>query len=424
MMGVGLAGLMEIFFRRRKRPARRWLAWSGLVFVLLPLYQLQANYQSCDRSGDFTPWDYAYNLLNFCEKDAILFTSGDNDTFPVWCAQDVYGVRLDVSVVNLSLANTDWYILQMRDQWGLPVTFTDEQIKWVVPQTITDRAGNIHTLYRPVEKYKDPLTGTMEYLFPRVNPIDGGTLRVQDMIVEHILHNNRWKRPVFISGSPAGKSRWELEKHCEQRGILYKIVPEESNQKFDPDLNAVLFGDSCRYRGVNDLSIFRNESTSGNFMIYPEKFLQISDAYKRRGDTVKAMEWALKAAEIFPQYWRGYFALADYYQAHGDSVRADSILTACDENLTYLLKINPENRYYHLSYGLLADRQDRPDIAQEYLERAFYLNPSDGLTYQPLLIFAQNQSLDELAVRTCRKWLEYFPTDELARQIVALGRVR
>jgi len=424
MMGVGLAGLMDLFFRRRRQQRGNRLAWLGLVFVLLPLYELKANYQSCDRSGDYIPRDYAFNILNFCEKDAILFTSGDNDTFPVWCAQDVYGVRLDVSVVNLSLANTDWYILQMRHRWGLPVTLTDEQIKWTVPEKITDRAGNTHILYRPAEKYFDPITRTYEYLFPRPDTIRGGTLRVQDMIVEHILQNNRWKRPVFFSGSVVGKSRWELEKHCVQKGILYQVVPDEANMTFDVETNAVLFADSCRYRAVNDLTVFRNESTTGSMLIYPEKFLQIADAYHRRGDTTKAIEWAHQAATTFPQYWRGYLVLADFYEMQNDSVAVDSVLNAGDESLRYLLEINPENRYYHLSYGLLADRRERTELAQEHLKKAFYLNPSDQLTFQPLLIFAQKHALNDLAVRVSRKRLEYFPGDELARQIVARGGIR
>lgn len=424
MMGVGLAGLLSLVFSRLKPAAGRGVAWTGLLLVLLPLYSLQANYVSCDRSNDFNPWDYAYNILNFCEPNSILFTSGDNDTFPVWCLQDTYGVRTDVSVVNLSLANTDWYILQMRDMWGLPVTWTTDQILWTVPEQITDRMGNVHILPRPSEKYLDPLTNTHEYLFPRLNQITGGTLRVQDMVVEHVLQNNRWQRPVYFSGTVNDKSRWELEKHTVQCGILYKVVPYEAANTFDVDTNAILFRDTCLFRGVEDITIFRNESTTGNWMIYPEKFLQISSAYLGRGDTALAVEWAHRAAVQFPQYWRGFTTEAALWETLGDTAVADSILLAGEEKLRYLIDLNPENRYYHLSYGLLADQLGRTEVAREYLEKGFYLNPSDVISFQPLLLFYRDYGLNEPAVEASRKWLEYFPNDELARQIVAVGRIR
>ncbi len=424
MMGVGLAGLLSLIFGRAKRTVSRGVAWSGILLVLLPLYSLQANYVACDRSKDFNPWDYAYNILSFCEPNAILFTSGDNDTFPVWCLQDAYGVRTDVGVINLSLANTDWYILQMKKMWGLPVTWTDEQILWTVPQEITDRLGNKHMMFRPSERYFDSLTNTYEYLFPRLNRVTGGTLRVQDMVVEHILQNNRWRRPVYFSGTVADKSRWPLEKHCIQRGILYKVVPYEATGTFDIDTNAMLFGDSCLYRGVADITIFRNESTTGNWMIYPEKFLQLSNAYLSRGDTTHAIEWAHRTALQFPQYWRGFNVQATLLQLVGDSTAADSVLLAGEEKLRYLLDINPENRYYHLSYGMLVDLLGRAELAREHMERAFYLNPSDPLTYQQLLLFCRDHALNEPAIQASRKWLEYFPTDELARQIVTVGRIR
>src|SRR4030066_47220 len=88
----------------------------GVVLFLLPALALSNNYHRNDRSGNWIPWDYAYNLLNSCEKDAIMFTNGDNDTFPLWFLQEVERVRQDVRIVNLRLLNTNWYIKQLRDR--------------------------------------------------------------------------------------------------------------------------------------------------------------------------------------------------------------------------------------------------------------------------------------------------------------------
>ena len=99
---------------------------------------LRVNYYHQNRNGNYLPYDYAYNILQSVEKDAILITNGDNDTFPLWCLQAVYGIRTDVRVVNLSLAQTDWYNLQLKNErpYGslpVPMSFTDAQLKKLQP---------------------------------------------------------------------------------------------------------------------------------------------------------------------------------------------------------------------------------------------------------------------------------------------------
>ena len=87
------------------------------------------NYAVHDRSNYWIPFDYAVNTLQSCEKDAILFTQGDNDTYPLWYAQFAEGVRRDVSVVNLSILNAPWYIKQLRDENSkIPIAFSDNYI--------------------------------------------------------------------------------------------------------------------------------------------------------------------------------------------------------------------------------------------------------------------------------------------------------
>jgi len=97
-----------------------------LCFLAVPVLMGSQNWDDHDRSGRYLARDVAFNYLNSCAPEAILFTNGDNDTFPLWYAQEVEGKRTDIRVCNLMLLNTDWYINQMKnmayESKPLPIT--------------------------------------------------------------------------------------------------------------------------------------------------------------------------------------------------------------------------------------------------------------------------------------------------------------
>ena len=136
-IAIAIRALVDIAQAKAKSEALKRGAVIGVLtlgVIFVPIKMFAANYHTHDRSKNWIPWDYSYNLLQSCAPNGVLFTNGDNDTFPVWYLQDVEGVRRDVKIVNLSLLNTPWYIKQMKENdpykvGTLKIRYSDAQIE-------------------------------------------------------------------------------------------------------------------------------------------------------------------------------------------------------------------------------------------------------------------------------------------------------
>jgi hypothetical protein len=272
-IGIGVLAIFEVLAKIVKEKIAAPV--TGLICLLtVPVIMGFQNWDDHDRSGRYLTRDVAFNYLNSCAPDAILFTNGDNDTFPLWYAQEVEGKRTDVRVCNLTLLNTDWYIDEMKfkshESDPLPISLPEKKyydgvnnqiyivekskepvdistvIEWIKSDnkatklqiSETEEFDNIpsRTIRIPVDAAKVIASGVVKQedadkIVPYIDiKLKGNVILKSSLIVLDILAHNDWKRPIyFVTGYH--EDAMGLEEYFQLEGLAYRLVPIKSENK-------------------------------------------------------------------------------------------------------------------------------------------------------------------------------------------------
>ena len=236
-VAMGLAALMEwiqeVLARREPVAAHRWvLAAPVLLVALVPL---AGNRITASRAGDTMARDYARDLLQSVDPYALVVTAGDNDTFPLWYAQEVEGVRRDVSVLVLSLANTDWYLRQLQrrppatfDAAAAPALYRSRS--WPRPETpwmSRYYLGEPADTLPPYIPLMQPAAGFLGPIAVRLDPAALGHpyLSRSDLAVLQIIKDRLGKRPIYFSASTGGYAdQLGLSPYLVGEGLVRRVV--------------------------------------------------------------------------------------------------------------------------------------------------------------------------------------------------------
>lgn len=343
-IGVGVTAILEWVSQKFRHDEKLKQIMQGvailIIFLAVPFKMYSYNYHSHDRTGNYVAFDYSYNILQSCEKDGILFTNGDNDTFPLWYLQYVEGVRKDVRVVNLSLLNTPWYIKQLRDEEPkIPIRLTDKQIENLMPKPwpLPGKSDSIYfeiprdvllqelpdvELKKPiiVDSIKSKEIGIK--VRPTLRSQYGSGLRVQDLMIIEIIQANRWVKPIYFAVTVSTQNQLNLRQYLRMDGLSFKLVthPEEkiSPEKIEKNLNDVF----C-YRGLNDPNVYYNENIRGLLTNYRAGFLRLSEYYRRNAEKQKmlavldSMENKIPEKIIPINDYRLYISIGQLYKEAG-----------------------------------------------------------------------------------------------------------
>jgi hypothetical protein len=354
---------------------------------------VQANYFTHDRSNNWVPWDYSYNILQSCATNAILFTNGDNDTFPLWYLQDVEGVRRDVKIVNLSLLNTNWYINQLKNNDPYSVgtvrlRLNEAQIdqlrpvQWnptnvTVPTPKPDKQSGFSEI---IDRYDIKDTSTLSagnITWMMSNSLTFGEIkavRVQDLMVKEIVEANNWQRPIYFAVTCSEDSRIGLGDYLKMEGMAFRLVPEKRKQGIEfvnaEVLNKQLtenpgyskdYKPGFKFRGLNRSDIFFDNNHRRMVQNYRNAFIRLTIHHLNNNANDKAIAVLDIMNEKLPYQNLGIdngllYEIANLYLQANEKEKYTALALDVEKNALAALERNPADvETYYNPYRLLLE---------------------------------------------------------------------
>ncbi|MEM1041184.1 MAG: DUF2723 domain-containing protein [Bacteroidota bacterium] len=379
-VGIGATGLIALTaeaLREKGRSLRLGLAgaMAALLFVAVPGWMTVQNYDDHDRSGRYVAPDFAYNMLQSLAPNAIIFTNGDNDTFPLWYLQEVEGIRRDVRVANLSLLQTPWYIKQLKNQWSrdsapLPISFTDAEIDALQPSLWEPRdleipVENVSAETRQQWGNPTSLPASMRWTV-QGRPFGQGrnVVYVNDRVVLDIVIENArqgWPRPVYFATTAAQDSQVDLGDYMQAEGLAMRVVPIQNDEPGGRVVPEVLLDRLSKFRLTNldDPDAYFDENVRNMTDNYRSSvFGPAAEALARQGRTEEARALLGRIEtemplETVPADFVSLYVLAEAYTALGDRSRVVELMTEAEpvalqqlETATSQQGINIAVQYY------------------------------------------------------------------------------
>lgn len=396
-------------------------------FIAVPFNMAYSGWFTHDRTGNYLPFDYSYNMLQSAEENAIIFTNGDNDTFPVWYIQDVMGVRRDIRIVNLSLGNTLWYIHQLKNRkpWGadkIPLSFSDDSLE-------VDEYSNKALSYdfSPKKTLRIPVRAEIlreftddEAIIERgvfQAEVQGRPMgerqgvqmqlyRIQDKLIFDILQQTKFERPVYFATTVGSDAYAGLLPYFRYEGLLMRICPVRIDGDPIKSMNTEVTFKSLmdvdntdnyhkephlgfKMRNLSNPDVYYDPVHRRLMMSYREQYTELARHLNAKGEKEKAIKVMDKmneliSTEIFPLFYQDEYDQGRLYRELGDSAKSNYYFEQALQSCLDIInsdRIMPEIKRYEVeNIGLgphrLATRIyiDREDYAGAVKVNEKFLN--------------------------------------------------
>lgn len=394
-IGLGVVFLYEFF--SKKMNARSGAIAATVICMIVPFLMGSQGWDDHNRSKRTMARDFAINYLNSCEENAVLFTNGDNDTFPLWYAQEVEGIRTDVRVVNLSLFQTDWYIDQCRraayKSAPLPFTMSPDKyaasrrdivyfmdknigyvnIKELMNYVASDNPENkynmggelLHILPSnkisiPVDSAKVVRNGTVSKGLENriVKSLDWQIRRnyvtKNDMMVLDLLAGFNWERPIYFAVTTGREAYIGLEEYLQLEGLAYRLTPIRSTKEEmqgGARINADKMYDNImnkfQWGGMSTPGVYLDENClrfASNMRIQMGGLASVLIQNGKKDKAVKILDKAMQEMpeETVPMDATMYSIVISYFQA-GENKKAaplaQKLFTLFESDMRYYNKL-------------------------------------------------------------------------------------
>ena len=419
-IGLGVASLSTLL------PHRKGLV--SLLCLIIPLQMVSQTWDDHDRSERYTCCDFGANYLNSTSDEGypIIFSNGDNDTFPLWYNHEVEGVRTDTRVCNLEYLNTDWYIDQMKrpayDSPALPIDWQHAQYqegrREYVPirpelkaevenftelhpaqakELFGEAPFELKNLIRKWvlserEEMQCVPTDSITITTPASNGTESQTMVISlkgkqalyknELMVLEILSKADWSRPVYLSISLGSDLLSFLSNHLVLEGLVYRVSPTANGQEVDVERLYHNVMHRFRFGGLSTEGIYVDEDVKHLANTHQLVMGILIDSLLRQGDTHRALnvchKWQQEMPEANVPYTEAALAMARCFymteqQEQGDAI-VRSLLRRADEWLTWIGTLHPKRRSGSLysQYTWLKTMRNALAVTAAYKKKELY----------------------------------------------------
>lgn len=398
-VGLGVAAIAHILSKYINPTAAATLAAVASLFV--PIQMAAQNWDDHDRSGRYTARDFGKNYLTTVAPNGIIFTNGDNDTFPLWYAQEVEGYRTDVRVANLSYLQTDWYVDQMKRQAyesaPLPIDFTKDQyiqgtrdvvyLMDMLSGDTLDLKTALDIVKSEDERFKriPGYDGRMDFVpakkfklkIDKQAAIESGAvpanyidsipeemiidlsnknyLGKQELMILDMINNNNWKRPIYYAVTVGGDQYLNLKDNFSLEGLAYRINPvNEEGGLINTDVMFDNMVNKFQWGGIENPKVYLDENNIRMTKTFRYMFTTLVDALINEGKTEKAIQALDHAMKVIPptSVPNDFSTLpfADQYYTLGLDEKGNAILSdilkSSAQYLQWYYSLTPRQRRY------------------------------------------------------------------------------
>jgi len=390
-IGLGVMGIVKLIDKYLPKTMSAVLV--SICCLGVPALMASQNWDDHDRSGRTTARDFGFNYLASCKPNAIIFSNGDNDTFPLWYNQEVEGTRTDVRVCNLSYLQTDWYIGQMKrgayKSAPLPISWQPKdfaagtnEVLWVEdmiqqpvdvktamefilssdPSTKLKGESFIPTkqLFLPIDAQQVVKSGALPAsrigdIIPQIDFTLDRRLTKSELMIIEMLKENEWKRPIYFAVTVGDDYYMGLNDHFELTGMAYQILPvgvkgKGSSVNVDEMYENMMT--KFKYGGIENPKVYLDENILRMCRTHRMMFGELIGALIAKGDIVRARKALDYCNKVIPgatvRHDYTSTMLADYYYQVGEVAKGNAIMdvvaTDCVQHLSWYFSLNSSQR--------------------------------------------------------------------------------